>query len=123
MFGSSPDWSRGSRSSSRLILICAPEGLSSEASGSPEQDAEHPGRDVGEHVASGHGPGPTVVVPAHLGGLTVGSDPAHSGFGDHLRACRAGGAKQGVGDRAHAADRHSPLPVADEAIEEAPVLD
>ena len=91
--------------------------------GVPEQDAEHPGRDVGEHVPSGHGPFPTVVVPAHLGGLAVGSDLAHSGFGDHLRACQAGEAEQGVGDRAHAADRHSPLPVADESIEEASVLD
>ena len=60
-----------------------------------------------------------------LGAVAVGPDRADAGAGDDLGAGGGGAAGQGVGDRAHAADRHPPLAgaVADQVVEEAAVLD
>ena len=65
---------------------------------------------------------PSCQVTVALG--AVGLDAAHASAGDDRGAGVARGDGEGVGDPAHAADGHPPLAVAvaDQVVEEAPVL-
>src|SRR5690606_34451098 len=53
---------------------------------SPEQDVEHRGGDVGEHVAPGGAVVAHAVVPGDLGTLRTGADRADTGAGTDLDA-------------------------------------
>ena len=125
--GRRPDFSRGSRSSRRLILSWEPSGLvagvrarrraGSAAPTARRWPAPSRGRTVCERVA---------VVPGDRRRSSPSdSMPLTPGAGDDLGAGAAGGRGERVGDRAHAADRHPPLAgaVADQVVEEAAVLD
>ncbi len=94
--------SRGSRASSMLSLSWAP---SAGGSGSrlAEQAGEHGRGDGGEHVPGGG----RAAVPADL---AVGVDRGHLDAAADLGAGLQRGAGERVGERAHAADGHVPVP-------------
>lgn len=91
----------------------------------PSQEALEDLRgDVGQHGSAGHRAVAHAVVPGDRGALLVGVDVVDLGAGDDVGPVRPGPGEEGVGDGAHPPDRHLPLrpAVADDVVEEAPVL-
>ena len=115
----------GQSGQQEVDLELRPGGLAVAGLGVAEQDAQHPRRHVGQHVPRLHGVFPASVVPGDLGAVRACTDAADTGASDDLGTSLGGAPQHRRGDRAHAADRHPPLTgaVADQVVEEAPVLD
>ena len=123
--GRSPDFSRGSRSSRKLILSCAPSGLVSGSAGSPSRIRSTHGATL---ASTNRAPTVCEVLPSCQVTSAPPSSPRIALTPAEVTISAPGlgrGPGQRVGDRAHAADRHPPLAgaVADQVVEEAAVLD
>ena len=119
-----PDLSRGSRSSSRLILSWAPSGFVSGSSGSPSRMCSTHGATFDEHERRLDGGRAAGGVEVDLVELVTGPDRRDAGADADLGPGRRSRPGQRVAERAHAAQGHQLLAgaVADQSVEEAAVL-